>query len=284
MIEIGFAVGLAAFGLFLAGRCFFRVEQGHLATLTSFGAAVRAGERLRTFGPGLHFKLPWQKVVGVLMMERNLVLSGEHGGTTAMAQDGTVLRFDSILRFAPVEKALEHFLFDLRAPLDHITGLFTCLLRNEIANFKTADAQAAEEAAGSYALIRRERKLLNARIEEFSRAEIGRRYGVQFNAVDLTDILPPDELADALNAVMNAQNEADAALHRAEAECAQRVVAAERGVEIAEARAQAAEVEIAELARFLHELHRQGTLPLYVARRRAEVLSQSRTLFLGSAS
>jgi hypothetical protein len=55
-------------------------------------------------------------------------------------------------------------------------------------------------------------------------------------------------------------------------------------VEIAAARAQAAEVEIAELARVLHDLHRQGTLPLYVARRRAEVLSQSRTLFLGSAS
>jgi regulator of protease activity HflC (stomatin/prohibitin superfamily) len=281
MIILGFAVGLAAFALFLAKHCWSRVEQGHLAALTSFGAAVRDGERIKTLGPGLHWKLPWQEAVVVRMMEQNLVLSGEKGGTTAMAQDGTVLRFDSILRLVPVEKALEHFLFDLRAPIEHITGLFTCLLRNEIANFKTPDGRTLDEEAGSYALIRKERKRLNRQIEEFCQKEIGRRYGVQFNAVDLADILPPDELAEALNAVMNAQNEA---LHRAEAECQQRVVAAERGVEIAAARARAVELEIAELSLVLHDLHRRGTLPLYVTRRRAEVLSQSRALFLGSAS
>ena len=288
MFVTGVLIGAIAYGLFVLGRCFFRVEEGHLGVLESFGAAVvdpKDKTKLLTFGPGLHRKLPWQRVHVVSMMEQNLDLSGEEGGRMAMAEDGTVLRFDSILRYAPVEAELKHFLFDMRAPLDHMTGLFTCLLRNEIANFRpSAPIEGALAHGGSYGLIRRERKLLNQRIEEFCRTQIGKRYGVRFSAVDLADILPPDELADALNGVMNAQTEADALYHRAEAEAQQRIVAAERGVEIAKARAQAASKEIAKLADHLGELDRLGTLDRYVERRRAEVLAQSRTHFLRSAS
>jgi regulator of protease activity HflC (stomatin/prohibitin superfamily) len=193
------------------------------------------------------------------------------------------------VRYVPVEEELHELLFGLERPLDHITGLYTCLLRNEIANFRGAAPEAETSLArrfdfanqaGSYALIRRERKLLNDRIESFCRAKIDNRYGVRFNAVDLADILPPDELADALNAVIQAQSEAHAALHRAEAECQQRVLSAERGVEIAKTRAGASEIEIRTIASFLDELDRKGVLSAYVARRRSEVSSESRALFL----
>lgn len=294
MFWIGLLFGLLGYGAYVSSKCFFRVDQGYLAVLVSFGAAVKeaAGSgHLRTLGPGLHFKMPWQKVHRVAMMEQSLDLSGEEGGRTAMAEDGTVLRFDSILRFVPEKAELEQFLFDLKAPREHITGLFTCLLRNEIANFSEAlpgengrSGMPDPAEGGSYALIRRERKQLNARIEEFCRAQIGKQYGVQFSAVDLTDILPPDELADALNAVMNAHAEADALYSRAEADAHHRIVAAEQGVEIAKASGRAVEEEIHTLAEFLDDLRRQGTLPSYVARRRTEVLSQSRTLFLRSVS
>jgi len=280
-------------------RCSFRVDQGHLAVLTSFGAAVKDGKQLRTYGPGLHFKWPWQRVHHVAMMEQSLELSGEEGGRTAMAYDGTILRFDSILRFQPIPAELEHFLFELRSPHEHITGLFTSLLRNEIANFQpststpsTAPAAAhgdavresIEATGGAYAQIRRERALLNQRIEEFCRTQIGRRYGVQFNAVDLTDILPPDELADALNAVINTQTEAESLYSHAEAETRQQVVAAEHGVEIAKARGLATELEINTLGDVLAKLHADGTLADYVGRRRAEVISQSKTLYMRSGS
>ncbi|EPX60824.1 band 7 protein [Cystobacter fuscus DSM 2262] len=292
MFLMGILMGATVYGAYVLSRCFFRVEEGHLSVLTALGAARTEsdGKTLRTWGPGLHRKLPWEKAHDIPMMEQALELAGEKGGQTAMTGDGTVLRFDSTLRYVPVRDSLGHFLFGLRAPVEHITGLFSCLLRNEIANFHApaagpetvSGALAATHQTGenSYALIRRERRLLSQRIEAFCHKEIGRKYGVQFVGVDLTDVLPPDELDSALNAVIAAQNESDAAYARAGAECQQRVLAAARGVEIARARAAATETEILKLGEFLSELDRQNTLHLYVSRRRSEVMSESRTVYL----
>ncbi|MDB4927773.1 MAG: hypothetical protein JWM10_257 [Myxococcaceae bacterium] len=288
MITVGILIGLFLYGVMLASRCYFRVGEGHLAVLTTFGAVERDGDKgLRTYGPGLHQKRPWQHVVMVATMEQSVDLSGEKGGQMAMAEDGTVLRFDSILRYQPIEARLEDFLFGLRAPIEHITGLFTCLLRNEIANFR-AEGSARNDLAradlsaggGAYALIRRERVALNRRIAEFCRTEIGDHYGVHFNAVDLTDILPPDELAEALNGMIQAQSEAEALYFRAQADCEQRVLASEQGIAIAKARAEAVETEVRTLGAALTTLHREATLADYVARRRAEVLSESRAVFV----
>lgn len=312
MIELGVVIGLSVVGLYALSRSFFRVEEGHVAVLTVFGAAQRHEDpssrksshaqtekprALVTYGAGLHTKAPWAHVHAVSLMEQNLALSGDEG-STAMAADGTVLRFDSVLRIQPQQEELEQYLFGLRAPREHVMGLFSCLLRNEIANFgvRAGDARNAVEAEAlatvdhevgqsSYALILRNRQNLNARIEAFCRDEIADRYGLRFHGVDLTDILPPDELAEALNAMINAEKEAEEALSRAEAECAQQVLAASRGVAIAEARASAAEIEIAGLSRYLDDLRAKGVLERYVARRRAEVFAEARSTFVkGEAS
>jgi regulator of protease activity HflC (stomatin/prohibitin superfamily) len=285
MVALGFFAGVFVFALYLVGRCWFRVEEGEVAVLTNFGAALRDGQSLRRYRSGFHWKAPWQQVHSVKAMEQSLDLSGEAGGTSAMAYDGTVLRFDSNMRYLPVEERLDELLFGLRRPMEHITGLFTCLLRNEIANFGSpTSATAGDDSGGSYALIRKERRLLNERIEEFCKDKIDEKYGVRFSAVDLVDILPPDDLDRALNAVAETRAEAESAYYRSEADCSRRVVAAERGVEVAAARAKAAELEIDELASFLAELQQRGVLDRYVKRRRMEVLAQSRALFLGSES
>lgn len=293
MIELGVALGLLAYLCLVLTRCSFRVEEGHLAVLVTFGRAeMGPGKKLTTYGPGLHFKRPWQRVLTVSMKEHSLDLNQEEGGGTAMADDGTILRLDSFLRYVPVEPLLYDFLFGLEHPLEHIRGLYTCLLRNEIANFRPVAAPAESSPrtaverfdftneAGSYALIRRERKLLNERITAFCHERIDNRYGIRFSAVDLADILPPDEFADALNAVIQSQSEAEARLFRAEGECQQRLLAAERGVDIAHKRAEAVAVEIKKLGEFLGGLERRGVLGAYVSRRRDEVLSESRTMFL----
>lgn len=277
MLFIGFLLGLLAYVLIALYWSAFRVEEGHVGLVTSLGAVLRGedGEALKIFRPGLHVKWPWQKVHHVALMEQIIDLSGVDGARTAMAEDGTVLRFESILRYLPREDALYDYVFDMRSPREHITSLFTCLLRNEIANFRAED-DAPPGPGGSYALIRRERRKLNAQILAFCQREIGLRDGVEFSAVDLVDILPPDELDEALNAAIQAQNEANAAYARAEAEAEQRLIAARHGVEIARTKAAAVECEVLTLASRLEELDRAGTLELYVARRNAEVLSQSR--------
>lgn len=298
MIVAGIALGIALIALWLSLRSAFQVDEGCLGVVTYFGAAERDPKdpkKLRTRGPGLAWKYPWGKVVSVSMKEQNVELAGKDSGRMAMAEDGTVLRFDSILRYAPMASDLERFLFELKNPTGHITGLFTCLLRNEIANFRptptTGTPQALvdpqrttfENQGGSYALIRRERDTLNRRIEQFARTMIGDRYGVQFSAVDLTDILPPDEIAEALNGVMHSKTDVDVGYFRAEGECMHRVVAAERGVDIAKSRARAVEMEIVTLCRYLEEVHDRGMLNEYVERRRTEVLSASKMLYVREA-
>lgn len=304
----GFAIGLSLYLLAALARSSFRVPEGHVATLERFGAALFEDPKkkvLKLHPPGLHFKWPWERAHLICLMEQNLDLSGESEGRSAMTEDGTVLRFDSILRYAPVKQHLYEFVYEMRSPLEHIKGLFTCLLRNEIANFRrdvkqSADAGEPPEGAvgtsmvagglsvqgqaGSYALLRRERRLLNEHIEAFCRERIGGRYGVRFNAVDLIDILPPDELADALNSVMSAHAEAQAAYFRAEGDSQQRVMAAERGVGIAREHARAAELEVLTLGRALAQLKDGKVLDSYVKRRRDEVMTEARVVYVKEAS
>lgn len=295
MLVLGFLVGLIAYLGYLGSRSNFRVREGCVGVVTTFGAVEMEGKEVRTYPAGLHFKWPWQKARVVSMKEQNLELAGETGGQQAMAQDGTMLRFDSMLRIVPDRSELLHYLFGMSRPIEHITGLFACLLRNEIANFEVSaqkqevpvDALATrvfENEAGSYALIQRERTLLNKRIEAFCHEQIGGRYGVHFNAVDLLEILPPDELAVALNAVINARSEAEVKLFHAEADAQRSILSAREGVEIARLRANAAETEIRKLGEFLAALDKTGALADYVARRRVEVLSQSKTLYLRELS
>lgn len=282
MFLYGLLLGFALLLAVLARRCACRVEEGSVAALTSFGAAVRGPDKgLTLLRPGLHFHWPWQATIVVFVREQIIDLSGDEDGRTAMAEDGTVLRIDPVLRYFPVEASLEGYLFDLQRPREHILRLFTCLLRNEIANFRAPDGTPVRDVpGGSYAILRRERRRLNDDIEAFCHGEIGAHYGVRFNGVDLADILPPDELAEALNAMFQAQSEAEALLARAEAEREQRLLAAQKGVEIARQNARGAEEEILGLAVFLRALDQEGTLDDYVRRRRVEVLSECGALYL----
>jgi hypothetical protein len=70
--------------------------------------------------------------------------------------------------------------------------------------------------------------------------------------------------------------DAEAAYAQAEATTERRVIAAQQGVAVEKLKASAAEQEILTLAAHLEELDQAQTLDLYVARRSAEVLSQSR--------
>ncbi len=280
MLMTGVFIGLGCYLALLVFRSFHRIPEGHVGVVERLGAAVRdADGALVLHPPGLHWVLPWLTVRRVSQMEQIIDLSGSEGARTAMAEDGTVLRFDSILRFVPRQDALYQYVFDLRAPREHVTGLFTCLLRNEIACFKPSPGVPAGPES-SYASIRRERKKLNAEIMSFCHQEIGAQYGLAFRAVDLVDILPPEELDEALNAVINAQTEAETTYARAEAEAQRRLIAAKKGVEIAATKAGASEREVLTLATQLEALDRAGTLDLYVSRRRAEVLAQSRTHYV----
>lgn len=272
---IGLLAGLFMTTLLLAAKSFVLIEDGHLGVRTRFGRAMRSSDgSLLPLEPGLHFKAPWEHVSQVSMMERLLDLSGETGGIVAMAADSSQLRLDAKLRYTLTLAELEQFLFKLARPLEHVRGLFVCLLRNEIANFQAE----AGDLGSSYAALRRERRRLNARVSKSCHSRMDHRYGVAFNGIDMVDILPPDELAAALNAVSHARAEADTRVARAEGECRQRLLAAEREVEITTARAKAAAIDVEVVGGVLAGLQKSGTLGDYVTRRRSEVTARSQSL------
>lgn len=286
-VVLGLVFGVFAAVLWALRSSGARVPEGNVGVITRFGAAERdASGALRTRSPGLHFRWPWQRIVLVSMMEQKIELAGE-GAIRTMAADGTVLRLDAALRYQPKLAMLEQFLFGLQRPIEHVSTLFTCLMRNELANVvsqtastTTSVSEELPQEAGSYALIRRERGLLSTRIADFCKARIGDEHGIEFNAVDLTDILPPDELRDALNAVMSARSAAEAHHYRAESECRQRVLEARQGVAIARARAQAAADELRTLGEALSTLESKQVLEDYVRRRKSEVLGESKLVYL----
>lgn len=280
MLVFGILVGIGLYGLWRLKDCYFRVSEGEVGIVISFGAARRDNHgKLRTYGPGLHRKAPWQRVARVSLREHAIELAGENGSQRVMTDDGTVLRIDTILRYAPNLEDLDKLLFELHSPEPHISSLFSCVLRNEIANV-TQQSESQTADLGSYARLRHERGLLSERLADFYRTKIGRRYGVEFRAADVTQILPPDELADALNAMMQAQAAADTALYRAESETQRKVLAAEQGVAIARARAAAAAEEVTTLGNELTHLAQAGVLEAYVQRRRSEILAESKLVYM----
>jgi regulator of protease activity HflC (stomatin/prohibitin superfamily) len=285
---VGLLVGVALFLWWIAKDCYFVVEEGQVAVVTRFGAAHRQPNgALALAGPGLHFKWSFEQVRFVSLREQLLTLGHEQGAEPMMLHDGTVIRLQAMLRYAPKREGIEKYLFGLHHRKEHVAGLFSSVLRNEIANVKTQQATAdlsaiGEDLGGAFALVRRDRKVVNDRIAEFARKNLS-DYGVTFEAVDITDIHPPDELADALNAVMSAQAEAESMRFRAQSECAQKVMGAERGVAIAKLKAGAVEAEIDELGQQLGTLERSGVLNAYVARRNAEVLAEARTLYFNDS-
>jgi regulator of protease activity HflC (stomatin/prohibitin superfamily) len=288
MFLYGLIAGVVIFVWWKARDAWFRVEEGQVGLLLRFGAALQEGSQPKLFGPGLHFKWSFDEVRIVSLREQLMTLGHGEAVEHAMLNDGTVIRLQSMLRYTPRRDGIAKYVFGLHHRREHVTTLFTSLLRNELANVKASgptldNPNDLPEENSSFALVRRDRSLLNRRIADFARSTFGDLYGVDFHSVDITDIHPPDELADALNAVISARSEADSIRFRAESDCAQKTMAAEQGVAIATAKAAAVEAEIDELGRNLLALEKAGVLDTYVERRRAEVLSDARTVFVKAA-
>ncbi len=283
----GISLGGGLIGFFMVWKSHFQVEEGHHAVLTRFGAVIRDTKQIgftedlpiKVIGPGSHWKKPWDKVITFSTMERVIDLSGEHGGKYAMAADGTVLRLDSKIRFYPKSEDYYSYLFELKNPMGHIRELFTCIIRNEIANFVNLTKE-NENLLGSYSLIRQERKRLNEQVQFICRHQIGEAYGIQFSGVDLIDIVPPHELESALNGIQNAKTEAETLYSKAEGDARQKLVAAEQGVEIARLRAEAVSIELETVAKTIKKLIIEGNMNSYLKHKKTELVGDSKMLFM----
>lgn len=275
---IGLATGAGLVAFYLLLRAGFRVDNGTVGVLSVFGRFVRDRDgNVVTFGPGLHWRRPWAQVVHVSLGERSLSLDEKAASIEALAPDGTRIRVNARLRYKVDPARVDVFLADSKDAIDHLCGLFRLTMREQIARFD----QRAEELS-AYTALRLRMNELQQRTQDAMKAAAQREYGIHVISVDLLQIDPPEELVDALNAVITAESEANALVARTELQSQQRTLSAEQAVAIANAHALAQETEIRTVGAELSTLADQGVLRDYVARRKIEVLGGSRRVYLNT--
>lgn len=273
-ITIGIVLATAGIAIYAAARSLFKVEEGHHALVSAFGAVRRANGRPVVLGAGLHARWPWEQVHEFSVMERVMDVREDSREVEVLARDGTLLRIDPRIRFAFLLESAETFVFGMRRPLMHLREYYRCLVGAEIARFGDENSQ-----EGSYGALRRSRRAFHEGLR-LREGDAERRYGIGFRSADLVEILPPADLAEALNSVQKADAQNETLLRRVQAECDQRLVSAEHGLEISELHAEAAEKEIEVLGEAVRKLYENGSLSSYVQRRRDEAASASKTLYL----
>jgi regulator of protease activity HflC (stomatin/prohibitin superfamily) len=275
-LVLGGAIGTALVLIFVVIRSGFRVDNGSVAVLTVFGRFVRdAKGTVRTYGPGLNWRPPWAQVIVVSLAERSLALDDKAKSIESLASDGTRIRVNARLRYRVVAHGVPKFLADTKDAVEHLAGLFQLTVREQVARFE----QRPEELS-AYTSLRLRMHELQQRIQDAMKQSAMNEYGIQIASVDLLQIDPPEELVDALNAVITAESEAHALVARTELQTQQRLLSAEQAVAIANARALAAESEIRTVGTDLETLADRGVLRDYVARRQIEVLGASRRIYL----
>lgn len=277
---LGAAIGAALVGLYAFIRAGFSVDNGNAAVLTVFGRFVRSSDKkVRTYGPGLHWKAPWANPIIVSLAERSLGLDEKSKSIEALASDGTRIRVNARLRYRVTEDGVARFIADAKDAVEHLAGLFQVTVREQVARFE----QKPEELS-AYTSLRLRMHELQSRIQDAMKHAALTEYGIAVASVDLLQIDPPEELVDALNAVITAESEARALVSRTELQAQQRLLAAEQAVAIANAHALAQEAEIRTIGTELTTLHNQGVLRDYVARRQLEVLGESQRVYLNHNS
>ncbi len=273
---LGLAIGGVLVAIYLVARAGFRVDNGNVAVLSIFGRLVRdAAGVVETHGPGLHGKRPWAQAIQVSLAERSLSAGDPQAALEVLAGDGTRIRVNARLRYQVHPDHLARFLTESKHATEQLCSLFQLTVREQIARF----AQRPDELS-AYTALRLRISELQRQVEGAIQPAALAEHGITVIAVDVLQIDPPDELVDALNAVITAESEAQALVARTDLSSQQRVISAEQAVAIANARALAVESEIRTVGEELAVLAEQGVLRDYVARRRAEVLGGSRRLYL----
>lgn len=286
-IFLGFIFGFTVYLIFTLRKIFFQVQEGQIAVIISFGKAKSidiSNNNLKIYNSGLHLKLPWEKVKKISIKEQILDLTMSESGTMLMTTDGTLLKIEAKLRYTPILTNIYSLLFSMEKPYEHIKNFFNGLMHQEIGKFSNTTALSSDKdlqmRKGTYAILRTERGHLNLQINDLFSNKFREQYGFQFEGIDIIDIIPPEELAQALNAVIHAQTEAEKNFALKEAECEQKLLAAKKGIEIAKSKAKSVKAEILTQAKILEKLNNVGTLQEYIQRRETEVYSEAKLSYI----
>jgi regulator of protease activity HflC (stomatin/prohibitin superfamily) len=278
---------------------FYTIDQNERAVKTSFGRAHRF-ENQRTsslpltealtpeekerydfpvvhvIGPGLHFKMPWEKIykTSIATETSNMAIDLEsptanRNGTLleAVTQDQLNIGLTGQIRYRISEQNLYGYFFGIKDPIVHVMGYFVSILREKIANYeslkKAVDPTKADQGDTHISdtvsindLRKNLREINDSMIEESKTSPA--RYGILLEASLITGIEPPHEVESALAAINTAYNNVSSEISLAKASADQTIVLSRRAVEIETLKVQAEVEPLVALGNQLKELKKIG--------------------------
>ena len=317
-----FGLGLLVWFVFtIILRGFYTISPNERAVVTAFGRAQRVGDgtaadsipvalspdeqarfvypQVRVVGPGIHVRMPWQKVHKISVATETVSIAfdpddpqANRGGAVleAVTRDQLNTGFTGQIRFAVSERNLYAYLFAVKNPISHVMGYFVSVLRDRVAHFEgphgtwvagDPTAPAPLEAVEGISIndLRKNLSALNDNMMEECLSSVA-RYGLELDAVLITGIDPPHEIESALAAINTAYNQVSSEISLAQAAADQKIVQSKRAVEIETLRAQAEVEPLRALADQLRQLRTQGPgiLRLYLRNSRLDLFARTKSL------
>jgi regulator of protease activity HflC (stomatin/prohibitin superfamily) len=289
--------------IYILIRCilfgFYTVDQNERAVKTIFGRAERlldvttanqsfaiplsSEEKtrynyplVRVIPPGLHFKMPWEKVYKVSVATETINMAADLESPTsnsngtlleAVTQDQLNIGLGGQIRYRVSEQNLYAYFFGVKKPIVHIMGFFVSILREKIANYESktslsnsgplvlTDTHISDKVSIND-LRKNLREINDSMLEECKSSEA--RYGVLLEASLITEIEPPREVESALAAINTAYNNVSSEISLAKASADQTIVLSRRAVEIETLKVQAEVEPLIALSKELRSIKSSG--------------------------
>lgn len=169
----------------------------------------RIGKYHTTWETGLHFKLPFiDKINRRVSLKEQVV---DFPPQPVITKDNVTIQIDTVLYFSITDPKL--FTYGVENPLNAIENLTATTLRNIIGDLELDQSLTSRDVINS-----KMRSILDEATDV---------WGVKVNRVELKNILPPQDIQQAMEKQMRAERERREAILRAEGEKRSEVLRAE---------------------------------------------------------
>ena len=201
--------------IFILVRCIRIVQQAKAYVIEFLGAYKT------TWNVGLHFKIPFvEKVAKVVTLKEQVA---DFPPQPVITKDNVTMQIDTVVYFQITDPKL--YTYGIEQPMVAIENLSATTLRNIIGDLELDQCLTS-------------RDIINTKMRTIL-DEATDPWGIKVNRVELKNILPPNEIQNAMEKQMKAERERREAILRAEGEKRAAILEAEGEKESAILRADA---------------------------------------------
>ena len=169
----------------------------------------RLGAYAGTWQTGLHFKIPFiDRIAKIVSLKEQVV---DFPPQPVITKDNVTMRIDTVVFFQITDPKL--FTYGVESPITAIENLSATTLRNIIGEMELDNTLTSRDVINS-----KIRVILDTATDP---------WGIKVNRVELKNIMPPQEIQDAMEKQMKAERQRREAILQAEGEKAAKILAAE---------------------------------------------------------